>query len=58
MRYFGYPIAAAVDAAPMRREWDEIFAVLLDVLFSILLMSDLVKKEAFLKQKRGPVFVG
>ena len=27
MRYFGYPIAAAVDAAPMRNEWEEMYIV-------------------------------
>ena len=58
IRYFGYPIAAAVDAAPMRNEWEEMLAAPLDMSLRILFMSDLVKKEPLLKQKRGPDLVG
>ena len=58
MRYLGQPIAAAVDAAPMRREWDEILAAPLDVSRRMLLMSARVRKLPLAKVKRGPDFEG
>ena len=58
IRYFGHPIAAAVDAAPMRRECEDTFAAPLVVLFRRALISDLVRKDPFLKMKRGPRGLG
>ena len=58
IRYFGHPMAAAVDAAPILREWEETLAVPFVVSFRMVLMSDLVKYFLFWKAKRGPSPVG
>ena len=47
MRYLGHPIAAAVDAAPIRREWEDILATPSDMSLSNLFMSVRVKKVPF-----------
>ena len=44
MRYLGQPIAAAVDAAPMRKEWEEILTSPLVVSLRMLLRSLRVRK--------------
>ena len=43
IRYFGHPMAAAVEAAPMRREWEEMFAAPLVVSLRTLFMCVLVR---------------
>ena len=53
----GQPIAAAVDAAPMRKECDEMEIVFCDKHFKRLLISVLVKGEPFLKMKNGPAIL-
>ena len=58
IKYFGHPIAAAVDAAPIRRECEDTFAAPLVVLFRRALTSALVKKVPFLNTKRGPCGLG
>ena len=47
IKYLGHPIAAAVDAAPIRREWDDTLAAPLVMSFSKVFMSALVKKPRF-----------
>ena len=56
--HFGHPIAAAVDAAPMRRECDEVLARPLVVAVRTEFMSVLVRYFLFLNVKRGPDPVG
>ena len=41
--YLGHPMAAAVEAAPMRKEWEEMFAAPFVVSFRILFMCVLVR---------------
>ena len=43
IRYLGHPMAAAVEAAPMRKEWEEMFAAPFVVSFRILFMCVLVR---------------
>ena len=43
MRYFGHPMAAAVEAAPILNECDEIFAAPFEVSRKILLTSERVR---------------
>ena len=47
IRYLGHPIAAAVDAAPMRREWEDTLAAPSVMSFSNLLISGLVRNPPF-----------
>ena len=47
IKYLGHPIAAAVDAAPIRREWDDTLAAPLVMSFSKVFMSALVKNPPF-----------
>ena len=54
MRYLGHPIAAAVDAAPMRRECDEILMAPSEVSLRVLFISERVRKVPLRKTKRGP----
>ena len=58
MRYLGQPIAAAVDAAPIRNEWEDMLAAPSDVSRRILFMSFRVKNEPLWKAKRGPLVLG
>ena len=58
IRYFGHPIAAAVDAAPMRSECDDMFMAPSDMSRNVPLMSGRVRKEPLLNIKRGPVGLG
>ena len=43
IRYLGQPIAAAVDAAPIRSEWEDMLASPLVVSRSVLLRSALLR---------------
>ena len=54
IRYLGHPIAAAVDAAPIRREWEEMFTAPSEVFFSVLLMSERVRNVPLLNTNSGP----
>ena len=54
MRYLGHPIAAAVDAAPMRSECEEMLIAPSEVSLRVLLMSARVRKVPLRKVKRGP----
>ena len=56
--HLGHPIAAAVDAAPIRRECDEVLARPLVVEVRTVFMSVLVRNFLFLNVKRGPDPVG
>ena len=58
MSHFGHPMAAAVDAAPMRRECDVVLAAPLVVETSRLFMSFLVRYFLLWYVNRGPVWVG
>ena len=54
MSHSGQPIAAAEDAAPIRREWEDSFNDPLDASLRSLLMSRRVRKEPLRNWKRGP----
>ena len=54
MRYLGTPMAAAVDAAPIRSEWEDMLAVPFVVSCKIRFTSDLVRYVPLAKMKRGP----
>ena len=54
MRYLGTPMAAAVDAAPMRSECEDMFAVPFVVLCNVRFTSNLVRYEPLAKMNRGP----
>ena len=58
MSHFGHPMAAAVDAAPMRRECDVMLAAPLVVDMSSLLMSFRVRYFLLWYVNSGPVWVG
>ena len=58
MSHFGHPIAAAVVAAPIRRDWDVVLASPSVVSCSSWFMSFLVRYLLFWNVKRGPDLVG
>ena len=58
MSHFGHPIAAAVVAAPIRREWDVVLASPSVVSCSSWFMSFRVRYLLFWNVKRGPDLVG
>ena len=58
IKYLGHPIAAAVDAAPILRECDDMLAAPLEVSRSVLFTSVLVRNVPFRKTKRGPCLLG
>ena len=51
-------MAAAVDAAPIRSEWEDMLAVPLDVSRRMAFTSFRFRKEPFWKAKRGPFVLG
>ena len=58
IRYLGQPIAAAVDAAPILNEWEDMLACPLVVSRRVLLRSARLRYFLSWKVKRGPDLVG
>ena len=58
MSHLGHPEAAAVEAAPIRSEWEEMFILPPVDSTRSLLTSLLDKYRPFAKVKRGPDFEG
>ena len=48
-------MAAAVEAAPIRREWEDMLAAPLEMSRRMLFKSDLVRYVPFWKVNNGPV---